>query len=272
MEGPPTLIYLMYCVFREPFQIGYDFPDGVGGQRVFTISCGGLVAALSELGRLGVSPKNSVPIAYEAVVDYFHRHITVIPMRYGHCLSDPHRAATLLKENRDAYLRLLDHFDGLAEMRIQVLLDRPELEARTHRLFVQSDWSPSQSNSSGTANLEPTDSRYRWAEPALSFQKALVENLCDAPRGSLVRHNVEFPSLSRGRHLNLHFLVPRDSVRFFCQTANNLAANRSVKVLLGGPWPPYHFVDVAETSAGMKARTSSRLRKKCLLLEDRGCA
>jgi hypothetical protein len=186
-------------------------------------------------------------LAYEAVVEYFYRHMTVIPMRYGYRLSDPHDAATLLRENHEACCRLLDQLEGFEEMGIQVLLDHPRLGAGTHRLVVQPEWFPSRSNVSGAANLEPKESRHRGTEQAFTFQNELVEDLCDSLRGSYVRHKVEFPFSNKSRRLYLYFLAPRDSVQLFCQTAHDLPANRSVKMLLGGPWPPYDFVDVLQT-------------------------
>jgi hypothetical protein len=184
---------------------------------------------------------------YEAVVESFYRHLTVIPMRYGCRVGGPYEAVILLRENHDAYAALLREFEGLAEMGIQVLLDKPIVEAETERPAIPPEWIAPRSSVSGAAYLNAKKLHYLGAERATMVQHALVENLCDALQGSFVRHKVEFPSSRRSRLLSLYFLVPRDSVESFRRAARHFPANQSVKLLFSGPWPPYNFVDALQS-------------------------
>jgi hypothetical protein len=183
---------------------------------------------------------------YEAVVEFFYRHLTVIPMRYGCRVGCPYEAVVLLRENQDAYGALLRELEGLAEMGIQVLLDKPIVEAETDRLAIPPEWFPPHASVSGAAYLNAKRLHYLGAQRATMAQRALVENLCDSLHGSFVRHKVEFPSSRRSRLLSLYFLVPRDSVESFRRAAHHFPANQSVKLLSSGPWPPYNFVDALQ--------------------------
>jgi hypothetical protein len=220
-----------------------EISEGVGGEHVFTANYNGLGAALSTLAEPDSPPDISKLLVYEAVVESFYRHLTVIPMRYGCQVECPYEAVTLLRENHAAYGALLDDLEGLAEMGIKVLLDHPRAEGETDRLAIPPEWFPPRSSMSGAAYLDAKKLHYLGAQQATMAQHALVENLCHSLHGSFVRHKVEFLSSRRSRLLSLYFLVPRDSVECFRRAARGFPQNESMKLLLSGPWPPYNFVD-----------------------------
>lgn len=53
------------------------------------------------------------------------------------------------------------------------------------------------------------------------------------------------------------FIVPRDSVESFRQTAHHLPWNQSVDLLFSGPWPPYNFVDAWVGTQGVLENLAS---------------
>ena len=237
--------YLLYCIFRGPLPPDFEIPAGVGGQRVVTTNDDGFGAALSKLAESASPLDASRLLAYEAVVESFHRHMTVIPMRYGCRVVCPYDALVLLRENHDGYGELLRELEGLAEMGIQLLLDASGDPVDACAPPVRSIPLPSYGNS-GTTYLASKRERYVGQERAGVEQRELVEELCVSLEGSFVRHKVEFPSSRRSRLLSLYFLVPRDSVETFRSAVRRLPTNRSVKLLLSGPWPPYNFVDALQ--------------------------
>jgi hypothetical protein len=234
---------LLYCVFRGRLPAALEISKGVGGERVFTANYNTLGAALSTLAEPESPPEISKLLVYEAVVESFYRHLTVIPMRYGCQVGCPYEAVNLLRENYDAYGALLGELEGLAEMGIKVLLDHPRAEAETDRLAIPPEWFPPRSSMSGAAYLDAKKLHYLGAQQETMAQHALVENLCDLLNGIFVRHKVEFPSSRRSCLLSLYFLVPRDSVECFRRATRGFPQNESMKLLLSGPWPPYNFVD-----------------------------
>jgi hypothetical protein len=92
-----------------------------------------LGAALSKIPEPDRTPDNSKLLAYEKVVEFFHHHLTVIPLRYGFRVECPYDAVTLLRENHDAYSALLREREGKAEVGAQTILDNPLVGAETNR-------------------------------------------------------------------------------------------------------------------------------------------
>jgi len=235
--------YLLYCIFRSPLPAALEIPDGVRGSRVFTANYNGLGVALSKLIEPDPPPDPSTLLVYERVVESFYRHLTVIPMRYGCQVGCPYDAVMLLTENHDAYGALLRQLEGLAEIGIQVVVDKPMAGPETDRLAIPPEWFPPHPNAFGADPPDVKKLPHQDAQRTALVERAFVENLCGSLHGSFLRRKVEFPSSRRSRLLSLHFLVPRHSVESFRQSARHLPPNPCVKLLLSGPLPPYNFVD-----------------------------
>jgi hypothetical protein len=187
-------------------------------------------------------PDTSTIHAYEAVVESFHRHLTVIPLQYGSRVDCPYDAAALLERNYETYGALLHELEGLAEMGIQLLLDNA-------RAGTGSSPSPAVPRStrlfgvSGAAYGAVKRQRYLELDRAALQQRRLADEVCSSLADFFVRRKAEIPQSSRTQLLSLHFLVPRDSVESFRRAAYHLHPQEPVKMLLSGPWPPYNFVD-----------------------------
>jgi transcriptional regulator with XRE-family HTH domain len=121
----PPVSYLLYCVFREPLPPTFEIPGGVTGDRVFTANYNGLGVALSKLSWPDAPLDTSKLLAHERVVESFYRHQTVIPFRCGCWVRDPYDAVVLLRDNHKAYSALIRELEGLAEMGIRIVLNRP---------------------------------------------------------------------------------------------------------------------------------------------------
>ena len=234
--------YLLYCIFRGPLPPDLEIPAGVGGQRVITAEDNGFGTALSELAQPDPPPDTSMLLMYETVVEFFYRHLTMIPMRYGCRVECAGEAVDLLRNNHEAYGGLLHELEGLGEMGVHVLLD-------TSGDATESSKQPARSSSlplygdSGAGYLAAKRQRYLGLDREGLNQRELAKELCDSLYGCFVRHKVEFPSSRGSRLLSLYFLVPRDSVECFRRAARHLHPRGSTKLLLSGPWPPYNFVD-----------------------------
>jgi len=236
--------YLVYCVFRGPLPAALEIPDGVAGYRVFTANYHGLGAALSKLAEPGAPSAASDLPAYERVVESFYRYLTVIPARYGCRVECPYDAVMMLRDNHQAYCALLRELEGLAEVGIQVHLENSLAAGEADRSANLPKWFPRPLSTPVAAYLEARKLGSPSDQQATTVQHALVENLCASLHGSFVRHKVEFPCSKRSHLVSLYFLVPRDSVETFRHVARQFPENPSFRLLLGGPCPPYNFVDV----------------------------
>ncbi len=238
--------YLLYCIFRGPLPADLGTPAGVGGQRVSTVDHGGLGAVLSELAEADSPLDTSELLAYERVVECFHRQLTVIPLRYGGRVECPGDAIVLLRENHRAYCTLLHELEGLGEMGIRALLDTSGAATERSPGPVIPRSFPL-SCASGAAYLAAKRQSFLGLDRAALDQRRLAEELCGCLADFFVRRKVEYPESSGTHLLSLYFLVHRDSVGSFRRAACHLRPQASVKLLLSGPWPPYNFVDSLQT-------------------------
>lgn len=210
---------LPYCIFASADAPHSAPPAGVDGLPVAVVSDAGLAAAVSTFSVPMPDPEVSRFIAFENVVEWFHRDRTVLPFRYGCFLENSSRMRAILRERRDEYRELLDRLEGMVEMGIRIL--------RT-----EAGWRPAPA--SGTAYLALRRSQYAAAE-------GLADRLCVLLSGAFVRSHRE---LSRSDGASVQFLVERGSVTAFREAVRNIRGNLPGELLLSGPWPPYSFVGV----------------------------
>jgi hypothetical protein len=245
--------YLLYCLFRSPRQPRLGIIPGVGGRPVFVVTRNGLSAGLSELAQSDRVPDIPQILAYERVVEFFYRDITIIPVRYGCQLEDPSEAVCLLEKHRGEYEALLYELEGMGEMGMHVLFGSPEAGTESDAWPAPPQSFPLPCNS-GAAYLAAKRQRYLGLDRLALHERLLVDEVCGSLSGRFVRHKVEFSDSTRSRLVSLHFLVPRGSVESFRQAARQFRSKEPVKLLLSGPWPPYNFVHSLETAINSATR------------------
>lgn len=230
---------LLYAIFRGPWPSALTLP-GVAGQSVEVVEHQGLGAAVSVLAQAGASADVPSLVAHEQVVEFFFRHRTVIPLRYGAVVGERRGVTALLATHLAEYRALLQALDGFAEMGIQLLLDDSPGRGQTDSAAV----APAQLRSAeppGASYLLAKKLSYSSADRMVRRESELVEEVSASVAGLFVRRKVERPF--RDRLLRLYFLVPRSAVECFRRTSRQSSRGQPVKLLLSGPWPPYNFVD-----------------------------
>jgi hypothetical protein len=188
-------------------------------------------------------------VSYQRVIDYFHRRVTIIPMRFGCVFSEEARIVRFLEEQSEGYHTLLQELDGCVEMGIRVLTNNPGSHER-----VQSLEGPDSVRSvpdrvgTGKEYLIARNSYYADRDRLGDEEKAVIETVRGPFDGLFVRCKAEKSMAGRGscessvRMLSLYFLVKREQVEKFRQVFHAFTGRCSVKILLSGPWPPFNFV------------------------------
>ena len=259
--------YLLYCIFLSAEQAMTQSIPGVGAQPVFIVESNGLSASLSRISALDVTPDLPQILAYQKVIESFHRHHTVIPMRYGCLFEDESQVSQHLQDRGKHYTALLKELEGCVEMGIRILLpDGPHYAAsldagvsygknhgRDDRAATSG--SPGKANSPfheaadhpGRAYLAARKLNYAAEERFAREMREIIEHCCAAYEGLYIKYKIESPPI-RISHIAhripsvcLYFLVPRRSMELFCKIFHHIKF-KSVKLLLSGPWPPYNFV------------------------------
>ncbi|HEY7213235.1 MAG TPA: GvpL/GvpF family gas vesicle protein [Thermoanaerobaculia bacterium] len=190
-------------------------------------------------------------LAHEAVIEHFAAAEAVLPMKLFTLFGSEERALSYVRENRERIDRALDRVAGCSEWGVRVLLN----EARA-REALAAEAGQETGHASGTAFLlrkkkeqeASRDLAGRLRGEADAIFAELAESAAEA-----VRREPAAPPEAGGRLLlDAAFLVPRQEGTDFEAAVERCSAGvaaRGCEVILSGPWPPYHFVEVRDEPA-----------------------
>ncbi len=231
--------YLVYCIVPSSPAQAWSPPPGVGGEPVFVLWDGDLGAVVSAGSDAQLRPDVPHLMAYDRVVEYFHKLLALVPMRYGCSFDEPPQVLHCLREHHQEYRSLLASLDGMVEMGVRVLLPdqetgEPPACAPDAGLLA----------AGGAAYLRVRKQHYASRDGQKARVQTITQSLRHRLSGHFVNSREESSELSRrAALLSMQFLVRRDSVDSFAGAVRALAGELPWKFLLSGPWPPYNFVD-----------------------------
>jgi hypothetical protein len=231
--------YLVYGILGDDFP-AEALPPGPCAAAVRLSQAEGLAAAWSAVPDFLARPEVSHLLAYAAVVEALHCRAGVLPVRFG-CLLDSEAAvADLLRLRQEPFRTALARVAGCVEMTVRLRgEDGATLALRGPVLPLPS--SPS-SPATGTAYL----ARRREAFAAEDACRHRTAQAGERLRQALGDRTVGFLAEPPGRGTALpafHFLVRRADQAAFVEAFCRLPAAGAGRLLLTGPWPPYHFTD-----------------------------
>jgi glycosyltransferase involved in cell wall biosynthesis len=270
-------VYLLYCIFYSSELQRQSTLTGVGDQPVFPVAINGICAAVSKIDDAHLTPDVPRIMAYKKVIESFHNHRTVIPMRYGCVLRERPQVIQLLKRNARQYESLLKELDGCVEMGIRLIIDDyhpPWCDSTIDRPYPCSDpedevgelqppkTGPGQrlsfenltshdpaSSISGKTYLAARKKHYAQEECTTQTKNAIAAQFRTAFAGLFVKYNIETTAIANQQSptnnqlVSLYFLVPGKSIHAFRRVFRNMRRRlENAKLLLSGPWPPYNFV------------------------------
>lgn len=249
---------LVYGILRDPTRATLAWRCGLEGSPVALLSEDGLAAAFSVVPDTCATPSIAQVQAYARVVEALHQRSTILPMRYGCLLETEAQIRELLRVRRTDSLAALDELDGCVEMGLRVLPEGSTTDYTDKRVresinpltlsSVSSVLSVVKSSSSlGTGYLAERRARYAAKDSRHQQAAGAGERFRRIFAGLFVKCEAEPLSTAAGTLLSLHFLVRREQEECFRAAFRRLQEDSLQKVLLTGPWPPYHF------AAGSKA-------------------
>jgi hypothetical protein len=201
-----------------------DVPRLPGSVR--WITAGDLAAAV-----LGPQPSPPEPAEHARTLAAIHRHISVLPMRFGAAAADEAAVRALLEKRRGRLASTLDRLEGTCEMGLRIWLPhRPAPQAEP----VATAISPFEYLALRRAQYAWADELGCQAESAVSRYVALAGDLCR----DWCRLICQSPGLVR-----LALLVDHQQVDALRKRLETAPKPRQVeRCVLLGPWPPYSFV------------------------------
>ncbi len=188
---------------------------------------------------------------HEQVVEYFAKHISVVPLRFGTIYLDRAGIENMLRENGNDLSAIIHRLKGREEWGINVYCDRPvllekitEVSPRLREMAESAKQaSPGQSYlmQKKIEALRVDEVKAEIERCANEIDERLKLESVDATKLRVLKvETTEYGELKA----KFAFLVDRQSFDRFREAAEELAQRMQVKgirIELTGPWPPYNF-------------------------------
>jgi len=246
-------MHLLYCIF-SPGEMGKCeelILPGIDGEPVHELCSNKISGVISTLSK---APDTHVKtlLAYHGVIDSYHQHRTVIPMRFAAVFRTYAHMITALNNNEKSYLLQLKRLHDCTEMCVRFISTSP------HEGRVEKKELPPK-NISGTAFLQQRKAIYEQQNrlPIEIYEKA--RGILQHFRGTYVEFKQESQSLEKvstplplqgadktnGNELliSLFFLISKKNVSLFRSRFKTIPGYSSGKHMMNGPWSPFNFID-----------------------------
>jgi hypothetical protein len=172
--------------------------------------------------------------AFSQAMTAFHACATLIPFRYGQCLPSTAAVVAHLDERTQYYIHLLEELDDSSEMGVRLLSPTPR-ELVASRDAVD----PIRS---GRDYLEHRRRHYATQDQLGEQHSDLRQQVLETFSGLFLKWEQDREVSNPHGLLSLSFLVHRSEIPNFRQRGIEALADFPAKLLITGPWPPYHFV------------------------------
>lgn len=213
---------------------------GLEGAPLLTLPRREIAAVVSPLTAARVEATPTNVWLHEDVVEALMAVSPVLPMRWGTVLPGERRLFAVLEAHHDAFVAALERVRGRVELGLRVLWDgdvwRPP---------------PAEPASQGGACPAATPGRQYLMARVEADRRARAERLralaiadeIHRPLARLAVESVREVLLTSRMLLAAAYLVDREQVEAARAEVGALAAAfPALRLLLTGPWPPYHFV------------------------------
>lgn len=245
---------LVYGILRDYERTALAGRCGPEGSAVALLSEGGLAAAYSVVPDGCATPSVAQLQAYAQVVEALHQMGTILPMRHGCLLETEGQIRELLRVRRADSLAALEELDGCMEMGLRILLKDADRHTETPRdqpvppSSVETEAVAKSSLQPGKSYLSERLTRYAAKDSRHQQTAAVRERFERLFAGLFVKCAVESLFAVDGTLLSLHFLVRRHDEESFRAAFRHFQEDRPEKLLLTGPWPPYHFASCSKAN------------------------
>ncbi len=188
---------------------------------------------------------------YASTLAALHARETILPLRFGSIHESERDLDDWLRVHADEWRAQLDAVDDCDEMGLRVLIDPPA---------ERSDPPPAiNADRPGTSYLQALKARHDRSDATRAEADRMADWLRDS-LGPTYRQSVsEPPGPGRERLLSMTFLVPRPQLNQFRAATQPLTIALPGRIILTGPWPPYHFTDRAAVATQDSGRNNGKI-------------
>ncbi|BAF58607.1 hypothetical protein PTH_0426 [Pelotomaculum thermopropionicum SI] len=233
------MIYVYGIVPLHPFQTA-----AAAGRKVYLVPYRDIGAVVSEAAGGQWLPGEENYLAHEQVVEAAMAHTTILPMRFGTVLKSEQSVAEMLAGYYKQFKQHLGRLENCVEMGLKAIWDLDGVKAR-FRPQSPKGFGPGPDRP-GCAFLEGK----RKDMELIDFLAASAREAAAGIQKHLADCAEDFTcKLSPTRRLffTAAYLVKKNRLENFKEAFQLCrSANRSLKFLLSGPWPPYSFIKITE--------------------------
>ena len=228
----------VYCLCAESPRDALASVVGVAGKTPHVLSCGEVMAVVSEFDGDAVAVTREHVLAHERVVGRVLTATTPLPFRFGTLTSEARLQAYVAAHEPELRARL-ERVRGCVEMGVKVIW-RGENE-RAEEAGAQTATDAAPSVGVGAAFLEAKRRALLGDEAARARAKEIADWLA-AQLADVVRETSLRPQTAGAIVCAAAHLVERGRLADYrARLKVAFAARPALRFLTSGPWPPYSF-------------------------------
>ncbi len=211
---------------RRPFTIQLK---GIGDAPVFGYPSGEFAVVVSDHTAVGPLDQKAI-LDHARVVSECFRQATVLPFRFGTVFKTDDELRRAVRVNRKAFLESVSRLRGKSEMHLKLVVhDGHALREAELPLTVGGEY---------LTKLRERATRERERQSKARSLSVQVHKLFHPLEEEVSCKRVEPGSLL----IDIAHLIDSDSIEVYQNRYNNAMRQlKDCRLVLSGPWPPYHF-------------------------------
>lgn len=254
--------YLVYAILPLPVQFTpldklLMANHGIDHSKLEAVSSTGLIAVAGKVNRQKVVSSTENALIYARVIDELFRHYTLLPVRYGTVANSREAVVSLLKKHTHELRQNLDEVKNKEEFslklfwkhkgRHQSIGEQPGAEEKEEQM-------PFLADTPRKTYLLQKIRRHRHEKTLANYSVQLAGE---------VKHwlaslspTFKFKNMvSQHIILDATILIKKGHQQDLVQATRSFQDHHpDLHLLLTGPWPPYHFVELSSNETGQKSQ------------------
>lgn len=238
--------FYLYSITEASAARGNDWPEGIADSHVAAIEVGSLALLVSEIERLPAPVQRGDLQQHNAVNCALLETGVCVPLRYGTMAPSRDACGAFIADQADRWNAAVERLRGRVELSLKILM--PVSDARGV------DGSEDQAAGPGAMYLRRRRLKLLQEQAVDERRDALEREV----RAALSAWTEEIVVMQRSRLLGVAALVAREHFGEAERHLGTILAHTQGRWTLGGPWPPYSFVDGIPDDVSGAARLANQ--------------
>ena len=246
------MIYAILSVKNNPEKLNVLLSEmkSLSDVDLYPVSCGEIVAVVSDIKRADLIADRSNAIEYAGVIETLAQKFTLLPVRFGSVMESTDAIIKMLERNFNEIQRNLQKVENKFEFGLKIFCESEkllaELKAKSEDdAQTPAKPAPERKNSVYREYVNMKLKEHKLEELMLAYVDSVIAEIT----GCLAHLNAisKFKKMATPTNvIDAIFLLEKDKKDELIQAVERLQNQYPVlSFVLTGPWPPYNFVDFA---------------------------